>query len=526
LSEQDTLTEQVPPPSGDRCRECGLDLATDPWGDHDEGYHDGGMCWRCREGEPWPPTTPQERAEQYARWGVKDVAVLTRYLRSEFKLDEEHSALRDEEFRVRGEFKEADHHPRLTDEEFRALAERALRERNNPAEALVVRPLEEFAEDDEPAAAAVLGTEDAALIAEGSDTMVYGTGGAGKTTLVFDLGFHLASGRPWIEIPVPRARRVLLIENEGPRPLLRRKLRRKLEVWDGELGDRLRVYEQPWGKFSLTDESWREKLAQKIAADEIDVLIAGPVSRIGMTDAGTLEEVRAFMEQVADVRDRCGRALTVLLVHHENKGGTVSGAWEGSGDTLLHVKEAGNGHTIVHVEKARWDPERHHTTLKLAWAPGEGFRPEGERDLLTEVVMLLLDCKWRTAKQIAAPSKRDENGAEKGGIGAGTDAVKKLLDDHPERFKSCTGEEAKALGRSPKAILWALTQAPRSVKSVTDFSREGGTALTHPPPRRGGGVPESVHLPGLAPTQTAESVPQNRPEDDGREAGRKEVPPK
>jgi hypothetical protein len=218
-----------------------------------------------------------------------------------------------------------------------------------------------------------------------------------------------------------------------------------------------------------------------------------------MDEAGTMQQVRDFAELLADVRGRCGRPLTVILVHHENKAGTVSGAWEGSGDTLLHVRDAGNGHTIVYVEKARWDAERHHTTMKLAWADGDSFRPEGERDLLTEIVMLLLDGEWRTAKEIAAPE-------EKGGIGASPDAVKELLDEHPERFKSRTGEAAKLLGRSAKAVLWALTQTSESVESVTDFSREGGGTDSLSYPLRGDSDSESVHRPGPELTQTVEPV--------------------
>jgi hypothetical protein len=467
----------------DCCRECGLDLATDPGGDHDEGHR---LCWSCwHERKSESPFTPEDRAEWWVReGGIADVAHLAHLLRIDFNAVE----LGDE--------------PPVTDE-FLVLAERALRD---SPETLVVRTLEEFARHDEPAAAAVLGSEDAALIAEGGDVMVYGNGGVGKTTLAIDLAFHLAARRPWIEIPVPRALNVLLIENEGPRPLLRRKLRRKLAAWKGDLGDRLRIYEQPWGRFTLADESWRAKLAQEIAASEIDVLIAGPVSRIGMTDAGTLEEVRAFTELLADVRGRCGRSLTVILVHHENKAHTVSGAWEPSGDTLLHVKEAGNGHTILYVEKARWDPERHHTTMKLAWADGEGFRlDEGERDLLVEIVTLLLDCKWRTVKEIAAPA-----GGEKGGIGANVDTVKELLGEHPDRFKSRTGEAAKALGRHPTAVIWGLTQTPESAESAPDFHREGGAGDSGDFPFREVTPSESPHLPGPGPTQTPESAAPDR----------------
>ena len=46
--------------------------------------------------------------------------------------------------------------------------------------------------------------------------MVYGDGGAGKTTLCLDLACHLAGGDEWLGIDVAAPLSVLLIENEGP----------------------------------------------------------------------------------------------------------------------------------------------------------------------------------------------------------------------------------------------------------------------------------------------------------------------
>lgn len=108
----------------------------------------------------------------------------------------------------------------------------------------------EFAAVDEPGAEPLVGSENQVLIPEGGDAMIYGDGGASKTTLGIDLGCHLAAGDEWLEAPVPKPVRVGLIEAEGPRALFRRKLRRKLEQWAGsEIGDRLQVLESPWAAF-------------------------------------------------------------------------------------------------------------------------------------------------------------------------------------------------------------------------------------------------------------------------------------
>ncbi len=83
-----------------------------------------------------------------------------------------------------------------------------------------------FVDVDEAGAAALVGDDENVLVPEGGDVMFYGDGGAGKTTLMLDLALHLAAGDDWLGILVERPVRVAIIENEGPRPLFRAKLRR------------------------------------------------------------------------------------------------------------------------------------------------------------------------------------------------------------------------------------------------------------------------------------------------------------
>lgn len=348
----------------------------------------------------------------------------------------------------------------------------------------VIVTLEEFVVVKEEGAGAVMGEADGGiLIPEGGDVLIYGDGGAGKTTLTVDLAMHLGAGSDWLGIPVPQPRTVLLIESEGPRPLFRQKLARKHDSWPGDLCGRVRVFEHPWGELTFADDGWRLTLAQLIADNEIDVLIAGPLTRLGMDSAGTLQEVRSFADLIQDVRRRSERPLTVLLVHHENKAGAVSGAWEGAGDTLLHVQGAGNGHTLVYVQKARWDGGRHGTTLQLAWTEGEGFELEGDRDYLAEVCALLSDGNWRTVKELAAR-------VDKGGIGASEKTIRELLNAHPERFESRTGEDAKAVGRHLSATVWQVRSALNAPDSPSGFSGGVGEGAAAARPLKGAAASE------------------------------------
>lgn len=351
---------------------------------------------------------------------------------------------------------------------------------------LSVVSLEDFAAVDEPGAGGLLGDEGDAPIAENSDALIYGDGGAGKTTLVNDLALHLAAGDTWLGIKVARPLRVLIVELEGPRPLFRRKLRRKAEAWRGSpLEGRVRVLDNPWATFTFADQAMRSQLAAEITRQEIDVLIVGPVTRAGMDAAGTLQEVRDFTALVGDLRAACGRRLTVVIVHHESKSGAVSGAWEGAVDTLMHVEARGPGHTHLRFQKARWSSSWHGQTLALAWTDGEGFAVEGERDYVAEIGLLLSDGQWRTAKEIAA---KDD------GIGAGVDTVRARLKERQDVFVECNGAE---VGRSSKATVYQLTSAQKSVKSVGGLlGTDGATDLPTSPLREvgeGQSVPSRDH---------------------------------
>jgi len=219
-----------------------------------------------------------------------------------------------------------------------------------------------FAKEDEPGAHALVGDNEDVLVPENGDVMLYGDGGAGKTTLAVDLACHLAAGDDWLGITVARAVRVALIENEGPRPLLRRKVQRKLDGWAGSPIDKgmLRVLREPWAKVSLDRPSIRDALGRAIAKHQFEVVVIGPISGSGMNEAGTLQQVRDFLEVCAgEVRILADRRVTFVVLHHENRGAQPSGAWEGAVDTLFHVQAQGNGQTRLHIQKARWSPAHH-----------------------------------------------------------------------------------------------------------------------------------------------------------------------
>jgi AAA domain len=331
-----------------------------------------------------------------------------------------------------------------------------------PVDAIEIVSAEEFAAVEEAGAEPIVGALGEAAVPANGDAMIFGDGGASKTTLAVDLGCHIAAGDDWLGIEVPKPRNVLVVEAEGARPMFRTKIRGKLECWSGSpLEDRLRVWQAPWASFRFPNAA---EVAHHLGEIEVDVLIVGPLAAVGWEDLGTLQEVRAFMGVVAEFRHQTGRSLTVVMIHHENKGGKVSGSFEGAGDTLLHAEVKSRGKTHLTFQKTRWSSEWHKRRLELEWTDGEGFEPveEPERDLVAEITAWMLarpEHRHSTAKEIATEKRieHDDGSVEKfPGIGANETEVRDTLEDHQDVFRRRTGEHAKAVGRHASAKVWDL----------------------------------------------------------------------
>jgi hypothetical protein len=264
-----------------------------------------------------------------------------------------------------------------------------------PEPSLVVVEAAAFAKVDEASAEPLLGDERGTVLAAGGSSTTFGDGGAGKTTLKLDQAFHMCTGTDWLGLRVLRRCTVLWIENEGPRGKFREKLRAKFEAWDGpDLEGRLHVLEQPWSLFTFGDERHRAELVALIRDLGVDIVFAGPVQRLGVEGGGTPAEIQAFVNLLEQVRAELDRPLAYELIHHENKSGEVSGAWEGATDTLAHVQARGNGHTAIVWRKVRWASELHGKTWKLDWLPGEGFEldetPETTDDVIADQLLALV----------------------------------------------------------------------------------------------------------------------------------------
>jgi hypothetical protein len=165
------------------------------------------------------------------------------------------------------------------------------------------------------------------------------------------------------------------------------------------------VLEEPWARFTFGDAVHRAELAAFLTETKTELLVTGPISTIGMVGGGTPDEINSFVCLLAEMRELVDHQVAWWGIHHENRAGQVSGAWERVPDTLVHLTPRGNGHTRVFWQKARWSSELHQTTTNLAWRDGWAYDveeaaapPTAERiwDDLAEFVLEHGGCAWNT----------------------------------------------------------------------------------------------------------------------------------
>ena len=211
--------------------------------------------------------------------------------------------------------------------------------------------------------------------------LVWGPAGCGKTSIVADLVFYGAAGRPWQGYSIARPLRFVVVVNEGVPGGLQDKFAEKLEVWDGDDEERTRIldgialYASPWGEFTLRAERMRNHLRDYAHDFEADYIVLDPLHTVGTTGAGTPQETEEFKHllRMLGLWDSLGW----ITPHHANKMGMVSGDWGRQCDTLIRLEKDGQRPaTKWTLQKARpADPHELNAVRILEWVvETKGYR--------------------------------------------------------------------------------------------------------------------------------------------------------
>jgi AAA domain-containing protein len=337
-------------------------------------------------------------------------------------------------------------------------------------------PLKAFIAQGVEGAEPLIGTVDNNVLPSGGLMLLGGQAGTGKTTFALDMAMHLVSPiDDWLGFPIPEPLRVLVIENEGPREPFRRKLERKYESWPHPMLGELYVCTFNWAAVSLRDVETRTRLRQFIEAMHVDVVIADPLSGLGMEGVGSPAETQAFVDLLKLVG--LGSDVAWIILHHFRKEAVVDeieafrGGWSGHGDALLALKSLEGDRARLSFPKLRW-ADAHEPLILRRDRDTAGFtvlaEGAGERDYAGEILAFLADGAWRTVSEL-------ERSKEKGGIGANRAKVLETLDLLTKQ-RVLEFAEGPA-GRSSDAKCWRLYEASYNPVQPT-LSGEGWEGCT------------------------------------------------
>ncbi len=159
------------------------------------------------------------------------------------------------------------------------------------------------------------------LIVKGDVVMLAGDPGVGKSWYTLDLCTALAEGRDsWLGIPLPGfPTKSMIVDQENPQTTIRQRLERLGLSEAGKKNLRYLWYA------GVRLDSEPEKLYEDVEAFMPEVLVIDSISRVHMKNENSAEEMNPLLNGgIYPIARKLG--VTVILIHHLNKGGGTRGS--------------------------------------------------------------------------------------------------------------------------------------------------------------------------------------------------------
>lgn len=307
------------------------------------------------------------------------------------------------------------------------------------------------------------------IIGPGDLGMIFGAPGSGKTFVALDLAFSACLGKDFAgRFEVSRPLTVAYAAGEGGSGLAQRfqAAAEYYGVIDSDLPN-LHIFTTVPQLYDSKDPcnaaQFVIEYAEAQAADEVaplDLLILDTLHSVTSgADENSAQHMGEVLRQAKRISDSLGCAI--ILVHHSNKAGTGergSSALRGAMDTMIEVKEVGNGRVMT-CEKLKdgeqWKPQTFDLiakadSVRVDWGQvGESSNSKSKRAENSETLRAFLMSnpgRGFAAKHLAGLIAGSESDVHK--------AMKPLVDGGG--FSAKVADEGKSPGRG-NPILWAYT---------------------------------------------------------------------
>jgi len=140
--------------------------------------------------------------------------------------------------------------------------------------------------------------------------------GVGKSMLRLDLAIHLALGLDWLGLPVPKARKVLIVQIENTMRTEKVRLERMLKGL-GLNGPPVGLSWGPPDRFDLSLKKDRARLEDLVKRSGADVTIFDPLSSFHSGNENDSVQMRQVLDTFTEIGRKCNAAT--VIVHHHRK---------------------------------------------------------------------------------------------------------------------------------------------------------------------------------------------------------------
>ena len=260
------------------------------------------------------------------------------------------------------------------------------------------------------------------LLADKSAMVIVADGGTGKTWLTLALALAVDQGIPWLDNFSVKQGKVLIIDEENSRALLKHRLEKLLRAHQmPEDGSTLGIEILPGEGINLSDRAYVESLTAVLEEKKPDLVIVDALVRVHTYNENDAGEMAQFFGQVKRWMNEYD--CSFIFCHHHKKPGMTSGdpsnQYRGSSEIrafvdshldLKKVRDEQGVLTVTHA-KSRFieelpafnveiaDVDEGATTVRFAGAPilpGQE-KLEAAQDFIRE---LAADGDWHSRQEI------------------------------------------------------------------------------------------------------------------------------
>ena len=193
----------------------------------------------------------------------------------------------------------------------------------------------DFPDKELPQCDVILGSEHGEVLTAGGILQLTGKGKVGKSTLLLNILFGLATGRDSLGFRISKPRRVVYLNGENSIRTMQGRLRLLRDYFciDDEQAELLRtnlLFVN--GRFSLQKSHVLKDVRGNLAELKPEVLVIDPLKNFYSGEENSADDMRAFVTALRALVDEFG--IAVCIVHHTGKNQRTD-IYSGRGSSLL-----------------------------------------------------------------------------------------------------------------------------------------------------------------------------------------------